>query len=655
MDPGVAIFLLLAITLVVVGPIFAITAFVRVQKLEQSANAVPKLFGRIYDLERKIAQLEETLARVLPSLAKTKEAPARNDETAQPAVPAPAPVVAMQQTPAAAPPAAKPVSSAAPPILTYTAPASIPPLAEAGSAEESGGIEALIAGRWFNYVGILALLFAVAFFLKYAFDNNWVGPRGRVGIGLLTGSALFPFSQRLLDRGYKFFSEGIAGLGAAILYLSLWAGWHYYGIFSQSAAFALMIVVTSVVGTIAVGRDSERIAVLAVLGGALTPEIVSTGQNQEIVLFTYLAVVGAALLVLARVRGWKTLPPIQFICTLIYFWGWYGEFYEPAELARTLFFATLLFLLFAAIPVVRSYREGELSLLDGGIVLVNALAYLVALREMLWPEHRWGLTLAVLALAALHLASERALPKEPPDKPSLTRMLFAGLGLLFATLVIPIRLDGRWITMAWAIEGLILIWSGLRIRLWPLRATGYFLFFVVVCRVAFIRIYADVFLFNARFALYAVCVACFLLAWRFARAAEEPLGESETTLVAGMGIVANIGALAALSLEIWGSIGRMQSLEIDRALAQELALSSLWLVYAIGLMAAGVVKKWPALRWQALILMAVVIGKVFFVDLSFLDRFYRIVSFLLLGLALMMISFYYQRRLIAERNEKREH
>jgi uncharacterized membrane protein len=69
-------------------------------------------------------------------------------------------------------------------------------------------------------------------------------------------------------------------------------------------------------------------------------------------------------------------------------------------------------------------------------------------------------------------------------------------------------------------------------------------------------------------------------------------------------------------------------------------------------MAAGVVKKWPEVRWQALVLMAIVIGKVFLMDLSFLDRFYRIISFLLLGLALMMVSFYYQRRLIAQRKEK---
>jgi uncharacterized membrane protein len=111
-------------------------------------------------------------------------------------------------------------------------------------------------------------------------------------------------------------------------------------------------------------------------------------------------------------------------------------------------------------------------------------------------------------------------------------------------------------------------------------------------------------------------------------------------------IAANVLLIAALSLEIWDVFGRMPSLGIDRGHAQELALSSLWLVYALALLAAGTWKKSAVIRWQALTLLGVVIVKVFVFDLSFLEKFYRIVSFSLLGLALMLISFYYQRQLI---------
>jgi uncharacterized membrane protein len=510
---------------------------------------------------------------------------------------------------------------------------------------ESTNFEALVAGRWMNYVGILALLFGVAFFLKYAFENNWVGPRGRVAIGLLAGSTLFAWSSRLLEKGYRYFSEGIAGLGAAILYLSLWAGWHYYHVFSQSTAFALMIVVTAVTSIVAVGRNSERIAVLALLGGAITPQLVSTGENHEVVLFTYMAVLGTGMLGLARACDWKSLPPIQFIATLVYFWGWYSEFYRDDALATTIFFATVFFILFAALPVARSWREGGLPTLEAGIVLMNSGAYLIALRAMLWPQHRWGLTVAAVMLAAAHLAAERALPEKHGAEQKLARVLYAGLALTFVTLAIPIRLDGKWLTIGWAVEGAVLIWSGLRIRIVALRYAGFVLFMITAFRLAIISIPAGQFLMNARFATFLIAVACFLASCYFARADGVELEDQEEIVFLATAIAANILALVALSLEVWDLFQRMPSLGIDMELAQELALSMLWLVYALGLIVAGLWKKSAVLRWQALTLLGIVIVKVFVFDLSSLERFYRIVSFILLGIALLMISFYYQRRL----------
>jgi uncharacterized membrane protein len=535
------------------------------------------------------------------------------------------------------------------------APAPSSPISSAAAASraDDGNFEAMVAGRWLNYVGILALLFAVTFFLKYAFDNNWVGPRGRVGIGLLAGSVLYPWSQHLLARGYKYFSEGIAGLGAAVLYLSLWAGWHYYHIFPQDIAFVAMIVVTAVTLLVAVGRNSERIAFLALVGGLITPILVSTGENHEVSLFTYLTILGAGVLAIAWVRDWKSLPPVQFLATLVYFWGWYSEFYRADELATTVLFATVFFVLFAALPAVRSWRDGEFSGLEVGIVLVNSLAYLGALRQMLWPDNRWALTVAVLVLAAAHLAAERMLPEKRGTKVRMARILYAGLALTFATLAIPIRLDGRWITIAWAVQGAVLIWSGLRVRFAAVRWAGLVLFAIVAGRLVLIPIPADTFLLNARFATFAICVACMALSCYFAATSDEELSEQESMAFVITSIAANILAIAASSLEVWDVFGRMPSLGIDRGHAQELALSMLWLVWALGLLGAGLWKKSEAIRWQALVLLGVVIVKVFLFDLSFLEKFYRIVSFLLLGLALMLISFYYQRQLLGRKGERK--
>jgi uncharacterized membrane protein len=650
MPPSAILPVLFAVAIVLGFPILAIIAVIRVGALTRKTNAeTPQLIARIFSLEGRVAQLEQSLRAATPINEPASAAPL---EVAPPipAAPPVVPVAASTPPPAFVPQIHQPAAVVRPPIAGAPRPQLPPPAismphSTPKSSAHNDNLEALVAGRWLNYVGILALLFAVTFFLKYAFDNDWVGPRGRVSIGLLLGSALYPWSQRLLTKGYKYFSEGIAALGAAVLYVSLWAGWHYYQIFSQSTAFTLMIVVTAATFVVAVGRNSERIALLAQIGGLITPLLVSTGENHEVALFTYLLILGAAVLSLAWLRAWKSLLPVQFGATQIFFWGWYSDFYREPAMAITILFATLFFFLFAAIPVVRGWRDGELSSSEIGIVLLNAISFPIALHQMLWPQYRWTLTAAILALGAAHVGAERLLPPARTANTRLARILYAGLALTFASVAIPICCDGKWITIAWAVEGLILIWSGFTAKMPLMRWAAFLLFMIVTGRLATISIPADTFMFNARFATFLVAVACFFCACYFAKHMGTEIGTEERTMYLITAIAANLLLIAALSLEVWDVFGRTLSLGIDRTHAQELALSALWLVYALALLAVGAVKKLAVVRWQALTLLGVVIVKVFVFDLSFLEKFYRIVSFSLLGLALLLISFYYQRQL----------
>jgi uncharacterized membrane protein len=653
MNPMEFLVSIAAIFLLVVVPILAIVAIMRVSVLSKAIGDIPKLISRIYDVERRLESLDHKMAAL--AVGETRSG-----------VPAPAPpskphaIDAPQQVPAAelqtpTPPSQAPaIPMPKQPPPTHSAPAqppAPPPLAplsvSAYQHREDSDVETTIAGRWFNYVGILAVALAVSFFLKYAFDNNWIGPVGRVTIGLIVGAALYPLGQWIFKRGYTYYAEGITGLGAVILYLSVWAGWHYYHIFSQGLAFPLMIVITCFTVAVALGRKSERIAALALIGGLLTPILVSTGQNAEVTLFSYLVALSIGMLGIAWTRKWRSIAPVVFAGTLIYFWGWYSDFYDASELSTTLLFATVFFLLFAALPAARSLREGVLSSLEIGIVVSNAFSYLIALRLMLWNEYRWGLTFAVLALAAVHLFAEHALPRKDSAANRLARMLYDGLALTFATLAIPIRLEGKWITIAFVAEGLVLIWSGLRARSLALRAAGLVLFALVAIRLGILVLSAEAaatFLLNQRFLTLVFCAACWLAAFFLARSSDCQLSEPETHCFFFLEIAANFVFLLALSMDVWDLFGRMPSLGIDRERAQQLALSLLWVGYALALLVWGAIRQSAPLRWQGLALLGLAIGKAFFFDLSFLTTFYRIVSFFVLGLVLLAVSFYYQKR-----------
>ncbi len=535
-----------------------------------------------------------------------------------------------------------------PPVVLL--PEAIPPAA--APAARGSDLERVVAERWLNYLGIIAMLFATAFFIKYAFDSRWVGPRGRVAVGLLCGSLIVLWSDRLRRRGYGYFSEGIAGLGASVLYLSVWGGWHYFRMFPAGVALAGMIVVTAAMAAITIGRDSQRSAFLTLSGGFVTPLLLNTGRNHEIILFTYTGVLAAAMLGLERLRQWRWLPPLTFLAVEAYYWTWYANSYQPEKLGQTLVFSTGFFLLFALLPHVESRRKGHLAGLEILVAVTNLFCYLAALRELLWPDHRWLLTAAFLVLGAAHLAVEKSLPKPLPGETRTLRRLLIALSVICVSLAIPARLDHAWLTMAWAIEGAVIVWLGARITSWRLRAPGLLLLSVAAIRLLFLEIPAPHFVWNLRFATFAVAVACFAVSAAMLVRGTGETPPHERNLAALLLVAVSGYSLLALSLEVWDLFGRMQVPGLEHWPAQQMALSVLWTIFAAAMVLAGMARKSALLRWQALALFALVVGKVFLYDLSSLQRFYRILSFLVLGILLLGVSFLYQRRALGHKSGK---
>lgn len=75
-----------------------------------------------------------------------------------------------------------------------------------------------------------------------------------------------------------------------------------------------------------------------------------------------------------------------------------------------------------------------------------------------------------------------------------------------------------------------------------------------------------------------------------------------------------------------------------------------WVLFGIGLLALGIWRKTTAIRFAALLVMSVAVGKVFLFDFSHLGGLYRVFSFLGLGLSLFAFYYLYQR-FVARGNE----
>jgi len=558
-----------------------------------------------------------------------------------------------------------PLSSAPPPppplAVANPLPAfPVPPSPVPHSAAPEVDLESRIGSHWLNRIGISAVLIGVSYFLKFAFDNNWIGPTGRVSIGLLAGIAVIVWSESFRRRDYKIFSYSLKAVGVGVLYLSLWAAFQVYGLIPSAVAFLAMAIVTAATAALAIKQDAEILAAVALTGGFATPLLLSTGQNREIQLFSYVALLSAASVVLVAFKPWRRLLVLSYAGTLVLYIAWYAEYYRRNEFAATLAFATIFFAIFAAAPLVSKTPEGTVSLpyLAGLITFVNTGVYFLQAYAMFEEIDKLSMAWFALALAAVQIGLSRIVRRQEPANAEALRLLHLALAVVLITIAIPIRLDGHWITMGWLVEAGVLLWVADRIGARFLHYLAAAALALGVARLlAFDNFQVSTLLLNSRMATYLLAmVVLALLAWfslkregEFDRqlAAVAVLGVSALALV---GLSREIGDYYARQLSpspngFMPFPARMAAAENRQRLriAEDFTYSALWMAYGALLMAIGFWRKSAFFRWQALFLIAATIVKVFIYDVSQLDRGYRILSFMILGVLLLAVSFVYQK------------
>ncbi|MBI2516199.1 MAG: DUF2339 domain-containing protein [Opitutae bacterium] len=323
-----AFIVLLSVYLILVLLVFPIWAFVKVRQLDE----------RNAQLERQVGYLSSTVERLL---AKPAAPPAKPAEIVPP------PVVTAPVTPATPPP---PVVStrtslpaAEPPKLTPVAavrPVAPPPAAEPPLPRKPAiNWEQFMGAKLFAWLGGLALLLGVAYFVKYSFDHDWIPPEVRVAIGFLIGAGLIVGGLRLTRQGYTTPAQTLVATGVVSLYAVTFAcnSVYHFAFFGPVATFLLMALITAAAFFLAVRLEAQVVAVLGLLGGFLTPVLLSTGVDNPGGLFGYLALLDAGLVAVVLATGWRYLVPLSAGGTVLMMIGWADKFFiaEKGPVAMT--------------------------------------------------------------------------------------------------------------------------------------------------------------------------------------------------------------------------------------------------------------------------------------------------------------------------------
>ena len=567
----------------------------------------------------------------------------------------------MRQQAGAEPPVAVPPP---PPEIVPPPPRETPPpLPEAPRPAEN--LETLVGRKWVGWVAICLIFGATAYFLKYAFENRWIGELGRVTLGLAGGLAFVWLGHGRYRKGWRYLSQILIGGGVGILYLSVYGAFGYYHLIDQRWAFVFLAILVAEAQLAALGYGSPSISVMALVGGFLVPLLLSTGRDQYRVLFTYIGVLDLGVLGVVVARRWRWIGWLAYLGTQGLFWEWYTEHYHPEKRLAALSFQLAIFLLFVLADLAPNLRRKAAGWEEWIRVVVNPFVFYATCYSLLNDDtHDWMAVLA-LVMATLYAALARA---EIALRPSDRRMLLVTVGtaLTFVTVAIPVQLESNWIAIAWGLEAVALLWAGFETSAPFLRWLSGCVFALALWRFLsqdtpwgtrppFTPVLNRYFL--GMLALAACLAGAAHLCRRFGLAGTRPRAALAIGLLA-------FGVLwLGSSVEAYSYFDAQADAIANRAVPDAfeaakqlrwgglLALSILWSVYAGLLTAVGFRFQLRALRVAGLVLFGVTLVKVMFMDIAELRQFYRIVAMLALGLVLLGVAWAYQRVLRREQTK----
>jgi len=363
----------------------------------------------------------------------------------------------------------------------------------------------------------------------YSIQQGWIGPGTRIVLGLLAGGVLVGvghFMERKDDR-YKLFARVLTGGGSALFYFCVFAAYGIYRLIGPWVAGAGLFASALAVFGLAMVYRSQAVAVLGVLGAFITPLLIGGEFDSGIFPLVYVAVINAPVILLGIKRRWQILYNLAFVLTVICFCAWL-DWLGNSEWWIGLLFAVGYFLEYAALGLLKLRSEQRTAGRTVDIIRL-LLASLLLLGAVYWifdeaKLDSW-LGAAFLMLALLHIAlaafAFRVLARFNEEI-----LAFLAGGLVFATLALPAQLDGEWVSLGWAVEGIVLAWFATRVRSRVLQAGAFLLGFfgimkALVFDVSLHHVTPNLF-FNVRFAVGMLSAALLgVQGWLAGRFAQE--------------------------------------------------------------------------------------------------------------------------------------
>jgi uncharacterized membrane protein len=546
--------------------------------------------------------------------------------------------------PSAAPEPHPQRTAVAHPVATPARPAQPRPAPE----PPQRSLEEILGGRVLAWVGGVAILLGIVFLLGIAIDRGWIDEPMRTVLGLLGSTSLLLAGVWLYERKGRT-EAALAAVASALsgLYTTILVGTQIYDLIPAEVGLACAGLVGIVGVTLAVRWESMVVAAIGILGALLAPVLIGTGTSDLSLAFMAIALTAAVGILLWQ--RWNELSLGAFIISAPQLLAWFVNNYDerlPVSLGVLVGFWALYVI--AAIGYELRPRTADEPPVASWLLLLANVALIAGAGYFGLTEtgHPNAAVAWLLGLAASHILLGALALRQAINREIGSLLLAVGLGLSafgFAN-----ALDGPALVLGWAAQAVVLAYLASRASKEPrpygsnaerlLIAAGTYLGLalghVLVFEAPPSAILSGVDDLGAALAGLGACAAAALYGRFVLRdfgprvvQACETLGAAALVYLASVAIIDTVGVTDSG----------------DSRQAGQVLLSAFWTLTGLGAIVYGLLRDVERLRLGGLALLALAIAKVYTYDLAELDELSRVLSFIALGLLLLVGAFAYQR------------
>jgi len=518
--------------------------------------------------------------------------------------------------------------------------------------------ERLFGGKVLAWIGCLATLLGVVFFLRSAVDSSWFTEEIRTLMAAFGSLALLLVGVWLHERKGHL-EAGRVAVAVAIpgLFATAVVATQAYDLISPVLGLEAAALIGVIGVFIAVRWSSMLVGSVGMLGALAAPMLVGTGTDGGYIAFVALALAASVGVLLWQRWNWLALGAFAVSAPQLFFWTWdsgititdegVSGFREPTLLVLAVLAG--FWVLYAAAAFgyeLRSRGEEKLPVSSWLLLLCSSVLVVGTGCIVLNGDSTLALNAWIFGFAAAHLLLGGAAIRFGIHR-EIGSLLTAG-GIALGSIGLANAFDGPMLVAVWSAMAAALAYMATRVDRGPAPALsdaqrlligafgflGLAILHMLVVEAPPVAIAEGVSDLGSSLVAIACCAGAALACWYWGR-------EIEPKAATAVGFVSATGFVYLGSVLIVDAIGADDSGEA-RGIGQAW-LSAFWTATGFGAIVWGMRRHSPQARLGGLALLAIAIVKVWTYDLAELEELARALSFVALGLVLLAGAFAYQR------------